>query len=258
MFKKVWLIASVLMLILVPLKIASSFNTLAFVESGWFTTIFLLMILGIGLMAKLENIDIKNIEVKKNIPLGIISLVLSAGFFWCIFTYYNDTFQYDFEWQPIVMALLSILAGISFIIMAATYFMGKNLFSKASFFIFCPVFWFAFNMILFLSIQNDNSDIYDITFTALLSLFFLYYTQVFSTCSKLNIVKLLVGLGTPTVVLMFVKCVPIIVEYIQKSDKVTAVGISTASMEAVAGIYIGLVLWDTMKQITEKRALVEE
>ncbi len=250
-FKIMWILSGILAFVFVPLKITSDLNSLSFVQSGWFTGIFLVLVFSLFLLVKFSKINIENLEINKNIPLGIVSILVAGGFFLCISTYYYDKSLYDFEWQPIVMAVLSILSLMSFLLMAITFFTGKNLFSKASFFLFCPVFWFAFDMILFLSIQNDNSDIYDITFTASLALFFLYYTQVFSTSSKSNIAKLVLGIGVPSVILMLTKCVPLMINYINDSSLVTNVQSSTCIMESLVGIFIALAVIDAYKQVSK-------
>lgn len=250
--KNIWLMFSVLMLVFVPLRIISIFNPISFVESGWFTFIFFLSIFIIGALAYMMKIDKKNIEIKKNIPLGLISIGVAIGFFGSISTYYLDESQYDFEWQPVMMASLSILSAISFIIMSTSFFKGKNLFSKLSFFIFCPVFWFAFDMILFLSIQNENVDNYDIALTALFALFFLYFTQVFFTSSKLNITKLLIGLGLPTVTLACVKCIPIAIRILTDRSNLSDVAISDCFMESFAALFILFVVFEINKQISKK------
>lgn len=249
--KNIWLIFGVLMLVFVPLKITSIFNPISFVDSTWFTFMFFMLALIIGVLTYLMKLDKKNIEIKRNIPLALTSIGVAIGFFWSISTYYLDETQYDFEWQPVVMAILSILSVISFIIMSASFFKGKNLFSKLSFFIFCPVFWFAFDMILFLSIQNENVDTYDIALTALFALFFLYYTQVFFTSSKLNITKLLIGLGLPTVALALVKCIPIVVCLFNDFSNLSAVSISDCFMEGFAALFVLLVVIESGKQISE-------
>lgn len=250
--KMVWLLSGIVALILVPLKIISSLNTLTFVESGWFMGLFFILIGMIILFTLLSKIDTSNIEIKKSIPLAMVSIIVSITFFWCISTYYNDNSQYDLEWQPVLMGIFSVLTFITFIIMAITFFTGKNIFSKLPFFIFCPIFWFSLDMLLFLSIKNDNNNIYDITLTALLSLFFVYYTQVFATCSKLNIVKLLIGLGIPSVLLAFVKCTPVIINFVKDSQSVSEISLSTCSMEGAVAIYIIFVIIDVYTQIFKK------
>ena len=250
--KMVWLFSGIIALIFAPLKIISSLNTLEFVESGWFMGLFFILLGMIVLFTFTSKPNATNIEIKKNIPLAIVSIIVSITFFWCISTYYNDNSQYDFEWQPVLMGIFSVLTCITFIIMAVTFFTGKNVFSKLPFFIFCPIFWFSLDMLLFLSIQNDNNDIYDITLTALLSLFFVYYTQVFATCSKLNIVKLLIGLGIPSVLLTVSKCVPVIINFANDFQSVSEVLLSNCAMEGAVSIYIVLVVIDVYTQAFKK------
>jgi len=246
--KIVWLLSGILALIFVPLKIISSFSSFNFIQSGWFTGLFFILLAAIVALTFFSKPSINNIEIKKNIPLAIVSVIVSITFFWCISTYYKDNSQYDFEWQPVLMAVFSVLTCITFIISSTVFFTGKNLFSKVPFFLFCPIFWFSLDMMLFLSIQNDNDDIFDITLTALLSLFFVYYTQVFATCSKLNIVKLLIGLGIPSILLTLVKCVPVFINFANDYQKVSSVLLSTCAMESAVAFYVMIVVIDTYQQ----------
>lgn len=252
-FKIVWVLAGILLFVFAPLKVFSNLDSIGFVESGWFTALFFGIIMAILLLIKFSKVDVENLKVKRNIPLAIISVLVAASFFFCISTYYNDKSLYDFEWQPVMMAILSILACLTFVIMAVTLLTGKNLFSFLSFFIFCPVFWFSFDMILFLSIQNDNSDIYDITLTAFSALFFLYYTQVFSTSSNLNILKLIIGFGIPTVILSFMKSSLIAINYSVNPSLVSKVELSTVNMQFFVAIYIIFVLIDAVKEMKKSK-----
>lgn len=249
--KLMWLLSGILILVFAPLKIASGFYPMDFVESGYFTGLFLIVLVAMYVVSKVTNVNIENLEVKRNIPLGILSLIISACFYFCISSFFHDTTLYDFEWQPVLMALLSIFSIVSFLIMAFVHFSGKNVFPQLSFFLFCPVFWFALDMILFLSIQNDNSDIYDIALTAFLALFFLYYTQVYSTSCERNIVKLTVFYGLPAFALMLIKCVPVMIKCLNHSEELSNAQVSTCALEAAISFYVLIVVIEAFKQISE-------
>ena len=249
--KLMWLLSGILILVFAPLKIASAFYPMDFVESGYFVGLFLVILVAMYVISKVTNINIQNLEVKRNIPLGILSLIISVCFYFCISSFYNDTTLYDFEWQPVLMALLSIFSIVSFLIMAFVHFSGKNVFPQLAFFLFCPVFWFALDMILFLSIQNDNSDVYDIALTAFLALFFLYYTQVYSTSSERNIVKLTIFYGLPAFALMLIKCVPVMINCLNHSAELSNAQVSTCAMEAAVSFYALVVVIEAFKQISE-------
>ena len=256
-FKSVWILFAILMLVFMPLRVISSYSSINIGESWWFTAAFLILLLGVWVLASFEKLSMKNIEIYKNVPLGVVSLVVAASFFWCISTYYTDKSQYDLEWQPVIMGLLSILTCIAFLVMSAVHFTGKNYFSKASFLIFCPVFWFAFDMMLFLSIQNTHTNIYNISLTAFLSLFSLYYTQVFSTSSKQNIIKLIVGFGIPAVVLSVARCIHALIyvignKYVSYTFVMSDVELSTCAMEAALAVYIFLVILEVHRQVSKE------
>ncbi len=255
--KNIWrALAVILILVLAPLKVISEFLNIKFVESQVYSLIFLFVILCIVSIISREKDStngLKNLEINKNIYLGITSLLVSMSFFWCISVYYSDTSQYDFEWQPVAMAILSILSCISFLIMSVVFFTGKNIFTKVPFFLFCPIFWFTLDMILFLSIQNDNNNVYDICLTGFLALFFVYYTQVFATCSDRNIVKTILSIGISCIALNITKAFPVFIKYIQDSRSVKDVYLATCTMETLVIIFIITLIVEVNSQIKNSR-----
>lgn len=246
--KNIWLILALFMLTFVPLKICSDVFNWNFAYSSVFLGIFGVALVGFIVIMSLADIRMKNMRINKNYGLGIISLLTSISFFMCISAYFNDTSKYDFEWEPIFMSIFSILCCISFVLIAITFFTGKNIIAKAVFFNFCPVLWFGLAMILFLSIYNNNADPYEVSLVAALALFLVYNTQVFSTASKSNISKLLFVFGIPSIILSFIHCVPAILKYIAGKE-VTAVALSSGMVEFFLGIYAFLILVDAYGQI---------
>lgn len=246
--RNIWLILAVFMLTFVPLKVCAAFFDMPFVNSTVFIGIFGTLIVAFMVLMYLMEVRVKNMSINKNYGLGIVSLVASISFFMCISAYFNDTSKYDFEWEPLLMAIFSILCCISFVLTAITFFTGKNIVSKAVFFNFCPVLWFGLAMILFLSIYNNNADPCEVSLVALMALFLVYNTQVFSTASKSNISKLLFVFGIPCVILAFAHCIPVIIGSISGKD-VTAVALSSGMVELSLGIYALLILIDIYKQI---------
>lgn len=247
-FKNVWLIFAGFMLTLVPLKVFSAFYGITFVESPVFLGIFGVALVCLMVLTSFVDIRMKNMNINKNYGLGVVSILAAISFFMCISAYFNDTSKYDFEWEPLFMSIFSILCFVTFILVSITFFTGKNVVYKAVFFNFCPVLWFGLSMILFLSIYNNNADPYEVSLVAVMSLFLVYNTQVFSTSSKSNISKLLFVFGIPSVILSFTHCVPVILQYITGAS-VTAVAVSSGMVEFSLGIYALLILIDIYKQL---------
>ena len=248
----IWMIFATCFLALVPLKIFSSFFAIAFVESYIFLWISGAMIGATMILCCFAKIKIKNIDVRKNFFLGLISIALTVGFGWCTSTYFCDTSKYDFAWQPLLMSILSILSCITFILAAITFFTGKNMFSYASFFLFCPVLWFILLMIMYLSIYNNNPDVYEISLTAGLSLFLIYNTQIFSTSSTSNNTKLMFFFGIPSVILSACHCIPTVINYFANNG-ISEVSASTCMIELLLSCYIVLILAEAHKQIHEPK-----
>ncbi len=245
--KNIWWLFAGFILTLVPFKVASYLFNLEFVESPIFMVIYGVALAVIMFFSVFSDIEIKVIDINKNIALGLISICIAVSFFWCISAYFNDPSKYSFEIQPVLISIFSIFCCISFILMSITFFLGKNIFSNLSFFLFCPAIWFGFLMILFLSIQNNNADPYDVALVSAMSLFLIYYTQVFSTASGANISKLMFVFGIPSIILAFTKCTPIILRYI-KHRQVLPVSIATNALEFFMAIFIFLNLIEICKQ----------
>lgn len=245
--KNIWFLMIFAMLSVVPLKIAASFITLSFVESVWFMIVFGIILAAVMVVAFCSETHIRNMDICKNPFLGILSILISASFFWCISSYFNDTSKYDFEWQPLLMSIFSILCCIAFVLFAITFFTGKNIIGKAPFFLFCPVLWFSLSMILFLSIYNNHADVYDVVLTGFFMLFFVYYTQIFATSSESNIIKLLFAFGIPAVLLSCVKSLPVITRFLQ-GENVGLATASTCTMEILMAIYILVTLAEAYAQ----------
>lgn len=246
--KNVWLFFTVLLVAFVPIQICAVFFTMAFASSLAFLITMGIAIAAIMLFISFIKISIKNIDIKQNFGLGILSLLIAAAFIWCMFTYFNDTTKYDFELQPFMMSVFSILSCVTFVLVAATFFSGKNILGNVSFFIFCPILWFALKMLLFLSIYNTSADFYEVALTALLTFFLVYQTQVFSTSSESNIVKIMFLFGIPGIILAMVKCIPVVIKFIN-NQAVSEVFASTSTLELLIAVYILLMLAEAHRQM---------
>lgn len=246
--RNIWLILAAFMLTFVPLKICAAFFDMPFVDSPIFVGIFGTLVVAFMVLMYFMDIRMKNMSINKNYGLGIVSLMAAVSFFMCISAYFNDNSRYDFEWEPLFMSIFSILCCVTFVLTAITFFTGKNILSKVVFFNYCPVLWFGLAMILFLSIYNNNADPCEVSLVAVMALFLVYNTQVFSTASKSNISKLLFVFGIPCVILSFAHCVPVILGYIG-GGSVTDVAISSSMVEFSLGLYAFLILLDVYGQI---------
>ena len=93
-------------------------------------------------------------------------------------------------------------------------------------------------------------NVYDVLLMAFLALFFVYHTQVFSTSSNSNIAKLMFVLGIPTIILALIKCVPILIKFINHQN-VSNLSASTCTVEILLALYIFVTLLNTYKQSQE-------
>ena len=250
-FRNVWSVFIISMFILIPLKILFVFGSWFFMSSLVFDIISMAVLVGIIGCVSFSTTRYKNIDVKKNYILSFLSILVAVGFFMCIPAYFNDTSNYDFAWQPLVMSLLSVLSFITFVILAITFFTGKNIINKLSFFLYCPVLWFALYMIIFMSIYTNDVNGYEVIAAALTSLFLVYYTQVFSTSSNLNIIKLMFIFGMPSVLFSVLNAISVI-HKMRTNENISAVTQSTFYTQIFLSLFIIFVLIDAYRQYQQR------
>ncbi|MBR0423551.1 MAG: hypothetical protein IJJ04_02795 [Clostridia bacterium] len=200
-FKNLWLMFSLIMLTVVPTKIYGMIKNIDIINSIIFDVSVVVILAFFIIFTSFIKLNKKNIDVKKNYFLGIISIPVFIQFFICIPTYWNDTSKYDFAWQPLLMSFLSALSCITFILLAITFFTGKNIINKAPFFLYCPILWYGLYLLIFMSIYTNHVNPYEVVAAAFVSLFLLYNTQVFSTSSNINIIKIMFVFGIPAIIL---------------------------------------------------------
>lgn len=257
--KNIWIIFCVVLWALVPAKIYSSLYPIEFIESSTFLIIFILGTLAISVCAFISKFSIKNMSIQKNIILGIFAVLIALCFLWCVPAYFGDTVtKYDHEWQPILVSVLSILSCVSFALISITHFMGKNIIAKSPFFIYCPILWFGLKMILFLSMNINVTDPYVILSTGFLTLFMIYYTQIFATSTKANNIKLLFMLGLPAIPFLLSADIPVILKIFTQETFVES-AVATALLEVLLVVYILFTLLEAHRQLenSEQKVIKE-
>jgi hypothetical protein len=222
-----------------------------------FITVILIMLalLTVSIMLCKNFSDIINTE--SNIGIGILGVVLFICFVLCGIYYFRDDSAYDFELQPLIMSLLSFLSGISFLFIFLTNILKKNMFKKASFLVFGPAIWLCVKMIAFLSLSNNNPNIYDIILKSLLLLFFVYQTQIFISSTEKNVPKRLFIFGLPSILASLIHNLPEIISGLYFNN-MSNLNLTINITEIFCSIYILIVLLETQKQNLEGMAVALE
>ena len=239
-FKNLWLIFTLIMLTIVPLKIYGMATNLEFVNSVIFDISVAVILASVIIFTSLIKLNKKNTDVKKNYFLGSASILILIQFFRCIPAYWNDTSKYDFAWQPLMMSFLSLLSCVSFILFAITFFTGKNIINKAPFFLYCPVLWHGLYLLIFMSIYTNDVNPYEVVAAAFVSLFLIYNTQVFSTSSNMNIIKMMFVFGLPAIILTFINGFSVITTTVERAG----VNYNTTMLQMFLALYILITLID--------------
>lgn len=243
--KKIWYSLLATLLIFALLKIYSvTVTKINFVESGLFLVILGAFALISMICATFSKIELKVPNIARNIPLGVLSLTTSIAFFWCIKAYFVDTSPaYDSELYPIILCLFCILCSVTFLLLAATHFSGKNIIGSVPFFLYCPLLFFLERILIFISLKTISVDICDFIAVSSLMLFMLYYTQVFATSSNSNITKILFLFGAPSVIFSTIAYLPIVITS-NASESVVA----SSALQFVLALYILAVMLDAQCQ----------
>jgi hypothetical protein len=171
----------------------------------------------------------------KNQLLGILSFCICGAFVWCAYAFKNDVAPDDLKKQYFVMFFISCLTAISFLVSSISHFLGKNFFKSMPILAFIPVIYFLISLTLFLSFDIGLPNAYNLTAQSLLTLFFVYYTQIFVNCvEKINIPKRLVVFGFPAIFATLSFTIPTIFS----STSLTSVSIATSVAHTFLIVYI--------------------
>ena len=247
-FKNLWLMFSLIMLTVVPAKIYGMAKNIGFINSIVFDISVAVILAFVIMFTSFIKLNKKNIDVKKNYFLGTISIFVFIQFFRCIPAYWNDTSKYDFAWQPIMMSFFSALSCISFILLAITFFTGKNIINKASFFLYTPVLWHGLYMLIFMSIYTNDVNPYEVVAAAFVSLFLIYNTQVFSTSSNINIIKIMFVFGIPAIILTFINGFSTILKIMNNNALIGNLSSTASILQLFLALYILFTLIDAHVQ----------
>jgi hypothetical protein len=178
-----------------------------------FGAVCLLSALGISISCFwISNEDLKSFyKFKKNLPMGSICALVCIAFALLAIAFWKDAAPADLKKQYPIMFFLSCVASLAFAFFSFSHFTGKNKFKFLQILIFAPAVYFIFSLTLFLSFDAGTPDPYNVIAQSFLSLFFVYYTQIFVKCSnKINIPKRLVAFGLPSILALLSFAIPAI------------------------------------------------
>lgn len=245
--KTVWTLFLISLFTVVPIKIYSSL-----MQNNWhLQPVFIAVVLVLMALLILSILLCKNfsdvINTKSNLGTAILSGILFLSFALCGVYYFQDTSHYDFELQPLIMSALSIFSSVSFLFIFLTNILKKNMFKKASALVFGPVVWFCVEMLMFLSLSNNNPNIYDIILKSLLLLFFVYQTQNFISSTDKNIPKRLFIFGLPAIFASLIHNLPEIISGLYFNN-ISNLNLCINVTEMLCAVYVLVILLETQKQ----------
>ena len=245
--KTVWTLFLISLFTVVPIKIYSSL-----MQNNWhLQPVFIAVVLVLMALLILSILLCKNfsdaINTKSNLGTAILSGILFLSFALCGVYYFQDTSHYDFELQPLLMSVISIFSSISFLFIFLSNILKKNMFTKASALVFGPVIWFCVEMLMFLSLSNNNPNIYDITLKSLLLLFFVYQTQIFISSTDKNIPKRLFIFGLPAIFASLIHNLPEIISGLYFNN-ISNLNLCINVTEMLCAVYVLVILLETQKQ----------
>jgi hypothetical protein len=210
-FKSPVVMASAISLLLLLIKFVFSFSRNGMEYNIVFGAICLLSALGISVSCFwIPNEDLEFFhKFKKNPLMGFACAIICVSFALLAASFWKDTPPNDLKKQYPIMFFLSCVSSFVFAFSSFSHFTGKNKFKFLQILIFAPVIYFIFSLTFFLSLDSGTPDPYNVISQSFLSLFFVYYTQVFVGCSKkINIPKRLVAFGLPSILSVFSFAIP--------------------------------------------------
>lgn len=247
-FKKVWITFVLALIISVWSKVYIVSHEL----NPFKLTVFLLvfaMIFVVLAIAIASSKDIKQkMEIRKNIFLGSLSILVSVCFGILTFLYILDKSKYDFIVQHLIMILFSIIACITFALISITFLTGKNKFISSQTLIFGPTLFYIGVMINFLTIANSNADPFDAAANSFILLFFVYHSNVFVKMSQKIMAKRVFVFGFSAIISIVCYNLLAILRYYRHDLELTNVALMAFFLNVLVGIYIYQFLIEYQKQ----------
>lgn len=183
-----WISFIVSIIILVPFQIYCAIFQSEWNNSQFFNFMVTLFFVVYELTVLFTKDFKQKFQIKKNIFLCLICILIFLDFNLCAFFYTGQTNLYATEYseilQPIGMAILSMLTSISFLIIGICHLLGKNIYKKLQVVVFLPAIWYVVVLINYSSASLDIKSIYDISTKSLILLFLVYFTHSFINFSN--------------------------------------------------------------------------
>lgn len=237
---------------MIPIKLFASFTKSGLdksVEFFIFSVAALLLFLVLVFLNSKRNPQAY--EINRNPYLGTASLLVTASFSWHAVSLITSPTASNEFFQNLFFFLLSIVSGVTFLFVAASYFLGKNKLSRVPLLIFFPVFWYIVKMVSFLSISTSTPDQYEIAMNSFILLFLLNQIKVFAKLpSSENTVGKLLMFGFPAVVSFLMFCIPEIFFQTQATDGINPICFSYLAIQVTMNIFIGFTLMNIRSRLS--------
>ncbi|MCQ4021431.1 MULTISPECIES: hypothetical protein [unclassified Ruminococcus] len=164
-----------------------------------FAAIVIVTILVLAVMSMLDRRTSAYYDIGKNVPAGIFAI--AAGAF--LFADAVTSVMVSVDVTVIVDALISVVGGVSIIIMGISSFSGNNKAKDLSGLMVMPALWgFARTFLTFLrdkTISPESRDMTDIVYMVLMTLFLLNCAMVYINVKGRHAVKACFIYGMPAI-----------------------------------------------------------
>ena len=251
--KYTWIPFVLSLMVLIPMRFLQFAAQIAGVESFLISrdfvyvllglvAVFVLVIISMSLLSK--NVP-ENIKIRKNIVSAVFAtisgllMVYSGGV--ALPVAFSGALEGSEPIKIAVLGLLTLLAGVVFLLVAACYYSGRNFFEIMPVVTIIPAIW-AGARLVYIYIDHTSSastveGTFDVLVFVFLVLFLLEHARMFSNVHEKNVIKRLFAFGLPAISMALFYYLPVLYFSLQNAENLNL------NLVARYLVYISLALY---------------
>lgn len=259
--KYMWITFAVFLLVTVPFRI---YQTLALIDpqtnfyakGSEFTLGLLLGLLALYIVLLLvmsaRHKGMDRHSVHKNIPAGVFALIAGGLLLTESASQFISVSSTDKKAEAVILGIASVLAAITFFIMAITSFVGTNLFVRMPLVALLTTLWGCARLVItflgYTNIASDSSSMFDMIGIMFALMFLFTQSKLFAGVQTGKTTKRLFLLGLLAVVFICVFNIPELIQHILGTRSLTFSALLPRLIDLSLACYIFCILLEMSKE----------